>query len=73
VNGVGEIDGRCAVRHFDQIAFGREDVDLILEQFELGVFPEILGALFLLKNFEKLAQPAVFLADPASRAFAPVL
>jgi hypothetical protein len=60
VNGVGEIDGRCAVRQFDQVALGREDIDLILEEFELGVFPEIFGALFLFKNFEKLAQPAVF-------------
>jgi hypothetical protein len=43
VHRVGEVDRRCAARHFDQVALGREAEDLVLEHLELGVLEESSG------------------------------
>ncbi len=39
---IGKVDRRCMTRQRDQLALRSEAEDLIMEQFELGVFEKLL-------------------------------
>ena len=43
MDGIGKINRGCAGRKLNQVAFGCEGEDLILEKLEFGVFPEFRG------------------------------
>jgi hypothetical protein len=59
VDRIGEIDRRRAARQRDQAALRREAEDLVLEQFELGVFEELLGIVAFRQGFDRAAQPGI--------------
>ena len=68
VHGIGEVDGRGALRQRDELALGREAEHLVVEQFELGVLEEFRGALALLQHLDQVAQPAVGVGFGSGRA-----
>jgi len=75
MNGIGEIDRRCAARQGDQLALGRETEDLVLEQLELRVLQKLLRIVAFRKRLDGMAEPGVsagFLRQklPALAAFA---
>ena len=59
MDGIGEIDRRCAMGQRDQVAARREAEHLVPEHLELGVFQELVRPLGLLHDVEQFAQPAI--------------
>ncbi len=58
MDGVGEIDRGGAARQLDQLAFGGEAENLILVEFKLGVFEELIGGGGVFENFQEVLHPA---------------
>src|SRR5205085_11503353 len=67
---VGEVDRRRAAREDTDVALGREDVDLVLEEIDLHALEELRRVLELLLPFEELPEPGealrVLIGDPAA-------
>ena len=71
VHGVGEIDHRRPARQGHDLAFGREDIDLVGEEVDLDVFEELGGIVAL--HFEQGLQPLVRLDLEVGAALLDVL
>ncbi len=71
VDGIGEVDRRCAARQGDQPALGRETEHLILEHLQPRVLEELLGIVALRQRLDGALQPAIgirFLGDGVAGA-----
>ena len=69
VHGVGEVDHGGAARQAQDLALGREHVDLVGEQVDLDALEEVLGAAAFL-HVDQVREPlarALVLAALASR------
>ena len=59
VHRVRKVDGICAARKRNQLAFRREAKHLIVEQFELCVLEKLLGVGTLHEQLDGAAQPRI--------------
>src|SRR3712207_4552862 len=67
---VGEVQRRGAVRQRLDLALGREDEDLLVEEVDLQRLHELLGVLELLLPVEHVAQPLELLLAVGGRRLA---
>ena len=59
VHGIGEVDGVRPARQRDQLALRREAENLVVKQFELGVFEEFLRIGPFRQQLDGAAQPLI--------------
>ena len=69
MNRIGEIDRCRPPRQRDQPALRREAEDLVVEQLELGVLQELLGAVAFRQRLHGAAQPLIGPALAGQRGF----
>ena len=73
VNAEGEVDWSRPRGEVDDVALGREDEDLVLEQVDLHRVHELSGVLQFLVPLQQLAQPGELLLEPWIGLLAPLL